>query len=89
MCLDLFSCTELDPMKIEPWLLPLICMGATLIPSSFKRALIQTACQLQSDKAIYSASVLDRAIFFCACDCYEKMALAIMKKKPVCDWCLI
>src|SRR5277367_1549765 len=89
MCLDRFSCTGLDPMKMEPWLSPLTWMGPTLIPSSFKRDFIQTACRLQSDKAIYSASVLDKATVFCARDCHEKMAPAIIKKKPVCDRRLI
>jgi hypothetical protein len=76
-------------MKIEPWLSPLICMGVTDIPSSSKRNLIQTACQLQSDSAMYSASVLDKATVFCARDCHEKAAPAIMKKKSVCEHRLI
>ena len=56
--------TGFDPMKREPWLSPATCMGGTLIPSSERRDLIQTACRLQSDKAIYSALVLDKAMVF-------------------------
>ena len=76
-------------MKIELWLSLLICMGRTLIPSSDKRDFIQTACRLQSDNAIYLASVLDSATVFCARDCHAKAAPAIIKKKPVWDLQLI
>ena len=85
MCLDLFSVTGFDPMKREPWLSPATCMGGTLILSSDRRDLIQTACRLQSDKAIYSASVLDKATVFCAQDCHENEAPANWKKYPVWD----
>ena len=44
-------------MKMDPWLSPLMGMDPMFIPSSFKRVFIQTACQLQFDKAIYLASV--------------------------------
>src|SRR5271170_6147 len=66
-----------------------MCMGPTSIPSSDNRVFIQTACRLQSDNAMYSASVLDRATVFCACDCQETTALASWKKKLVCDQRLI
>ena len=89
MCLDLFSLTGFDPMKREPWLSPATCMGGTLIPSSERRDLIQTTCRLQSDKAIYSASVLDKAMVFCARDCHENKALANWKKYSVWDRQLI
>ena len=87
MCLDLFSVTGFDLMKREPWLSPATCMGGTLIPSLDRRDLIQTACRLQSDKAIYS--VLDKATVFCAQDCHENEALANWKKYPVWDRQLI
>ena len=89
MCLDLFSCTGFDPMKREPWLSLLMWMGPTSMSSLLSKDFIQTACQIQSDKAIYLASVLDRATVFCARDCQRNMALAIMKKKPVWDLRLI
>ena len=85
MCLDLFSVTGFDLMKREPWLSPAMCVGGTLIPSSERRDLIQTTCRLQSDKAIYSALVLDKATVFCAWDCHENEALANWKKYPVWD----
>ena len=85
MCLDLFSVTGFDPMKREPWLSPATCMGGTLVPSLDRRDLIQTTCQLQSDKAIYLASVLDKATVFCAWDCHENEAPANWKKFPVWD----
>src|SRR5271170_7216175 len=66
-----------------------MCMGPTFIPSLDSRVFIQTACQLQSDNAMYSASVLDRATVFCAHDCHETTAPASWKKKPVCDQRLI
>ena len=60
-------------------------MAWTLIPSSFKRFLIHTACQLQLDKAIYLALVEDNATVFYAWDCQEDIALTIWKKYPVWD----
>ena len=64
-------------------------MGRTLIPSLDRRDLIQTTCRLQSDKAIYSASVLDKATVFCARDCHANEAPASWKKYPVWDCQLI
>ena len=89
MCLDLFSVTGFDLMKREPWLSPATCMGGTLIPSLERRDLIQTACWLQSDKAMYLALVLDKAMVFCAWDCHANEALANWKKYPVWDRRLI
>ena len=64
-------------------------MGPTFIPSSDKRVLIHLACLQQSHKAIYSASVDDKAMVFCAQDCQEIEAPANWKKQPVCDLRLI
>jgi len=41
--------------------------------------------QLQSERAIYSASVEDMAIVFWALEVQLKVSLAIMKKYPVWD----
>ena len=71
MCLDLFPRTGLDPKKMDPWLSPLMGISPTFIPSSDKRVLIHLACLQQSHKAIYSASVDDKAMVFCAWDCQE------------------
>ena len=76
-------------MKIEPWLSPQIGTVLMSIPNSHSRDVIHTACQPVSDKAIYSASVEDRAMVFWACDCHVKMLLANLKKLPVIDWHLI
>ena len=89
MCLDHFSCTGFDLMKREPWLSLLMWMGPTSMSSLLSKDFIQTACQLQLDKAIHLASVLDRAMVFCAQDCQRNMAPAIMKKKLVWDLHLI
>ena len=80
MCLNLFPWTGLDPKKMDPWLSPLIGTGPTFIPSSDKRVLIHLACLQQSHKAIYSASVDDKAMVFCARDCQEIEAPANWKK---------
>ena len=59
-------------MKIEPWLSPQIGTVGMLMPNSLSRDCIHTACRLQSDKAIYSASVDDKATVFCAWDFQER-----------------
>ena len=66
MCLDLFPWTGFDPKKMDPWLSPFTGIGPTFIPSSDKRVLIHLACL-----HIYSASVDDKAMVFCAWDCQE------------------
>ena len=70
-------------MKIEPWLSLQIGTVSMSIPSSCSRDVIHMACLTVSDKAIYSASVEDRAMVFWAHDCHVKMLLANLKKLPV------
>ena len=60
-------------------------MGLSLYPNSSNIDLIQTSCLEQSDAAMYSASVDDRAINFCAHDCQLNVPFANFKKYPVCE----
>ena len=76
-------------MKIEPWLSLQIGMVLMSIPSSCSRDVTHMACQPVSDKAIYSASVEDRAMVFWARDCHVKMLPANLEKLPVINWHLI
>ena len=64
ICLDLFSVTGLDTMKIDPWLSPQMGIAFRLKPISCKSVLTYTTWWLQSDSAIYSASVEDNATVF-------------------------
>jgi len=64
MCFDHHSCTGLNDMNIEPWLSPAIGTVPMDIPSSSNMDLIHTAWRLQSESAIYSASVDDKATVF-------------------------
>ena len=51
-----------------------------LIPSSLIRVLIQIACLEQSEIAIYSASMKDKATVFWVWDLHNIMPLASLKK---------
>lgn len=70
-------------MKIESWLSLQIGTVLIIIPISASRYFIHIACQLVSDKTIYSASVDDKATVFCAWDCHVKILVANLKKLPV------
>ena len=54
-------------------------------PSSMSNVRIQISWRLQSESAMYSASVLDRVMDFCAWELYENIPPANLKKYPVCD----
>ena len=59
------------------------------IPSSENTDFIQTAWQLQSESAIYPASVDDNATVFWLHDCQAIIPLASLKKYSVMDWRLM
>jgi len=77
--------TGLDAMKIEPWLSPQIGIGLRLYPSSPIRVCIQTTWRLQSESAMYSASVEDKATVFCAFVVHDTRPPANLMKKPEVD----
>ena len=52
-------------MNMDPWLLPQIGIGNKLKPISPNMFLVHTNWQEQLLKAMYSASVDDRATVFC------------------------
>src|ERR1700735_410578 len=83
MCFDLFSVTGLEAIKIEPWLSPQIGTGWSSYPNSPRIVCTQTTCLLQSDSAMYSASVDERAIVFWAQDVQEMGPPANLRKNPV------
>ena len=80
--------TGLDVIKIEPWLSPQIGIGLRLHPSSPIRVWIQTTWRLQSESAMYSASVEDKATVFCAFVVYDIRPPASLMKKPEVDRCV-
>ena len=57
--------TRLSAMKIEPWLLPQIGIGSNVYPSSSIIVQIHETCLLQSESAMYSASVDKYAMLDC------------------------
>src|SRR6266436_5880168 len=86
MCFDNFPVTGLADMKIDPWLSPSIGIGClNMMPSSPIRVCIQTTWRLQSESAIYSASVEESATVFCARDVQLMRPFASLTKYPVCD----
>ena len=56
-----------------------------LYPSSPIRVCIQTTWQLQSESAMYSASVEDKAMVFCAFVVHDMRPPANLTKKPEVD----
>ena len=57
-----------------------VTIDLILIPSSSIRVLIQITCLEQSEIAIYSASIEDKARVFWAWDLHKIMPLANLKK---------
>src|SRR5712691_555422 len=84
MCLERFSVTGLEAMNIEPWLSPWMGTGLlNLKPSSPIRARSHVTWRLQSESAMYSASVDDSATVFCAFEVQLVRPPAILTKYPV------
>ena len=60
-------------------------MGAKSFPSSVNKDFIQTVCRQVSDRAIYLASVDERATVFCRCDTQKTVPAASFIKYSVVD----
>ena len=67
ICFVRFSWTGFEALKIAPWLSSHSGIAPFMgIPSSLKKECIHTSCLQVSDRDMYSASVKESAIVFCA-----------------------
>ena len=80
MCFICFSCTGLEARKVDPWLSPHNGIGPKSIPISLKSVQIQTTCLLVSESDMYSASVEESAIDFCALEFQQDTPFASFTK---------
>ena len=71
---------QLQTEKLRVHITAQIGVGLSGRPSSVMIVFIQLAWREQSDNAIYSASVEDSAIVFCARDCQLIIPLANLNK---------
>jgi len=67
-------------MNMLPWLSPQIVIGDTWKPIYPKRLIIHMAWQQQSEIAMYSASVDDKAMVFWALESQDTEDLANLKE---------
>ena len=85
MCFVCLSWTGLEALNIAPWLSLQSEIALIFIPNSFKNERIQTSCLDVSERDMYSTSVDDRAIVFCALLFQEIAAPLSNIKYPVLD----
>ena len=85
ICFVRFSWTGFEALNIAPWLSPQSGIVLTGIPNSFKKEHIQISCLHVSERDMYSASVEESAIVFCAL-LFQKIAVPLSNTKfPVVD----